>query len=246
MSDSKKADPRAPKAWAGRFAKAVDPELEKFSASIHFDQRLWRMDLRGSRAHARMLGQQGILSADEVSQLLAGLDQIAAELEAGSFPFDASAEDIHMNVERRLHAIAGSVAGKLHTGRSRNDQVATDFLLYMREAAASVRGALCALRGVLLERAAGEIDVVLPGYTHLQRAQPVRLAHHWLAHFEVFSRDDGRLADAARRMDRSPLGAGALAGSTLPLDREATARELGFAGPATNSLDAVSARDAAL
>jgi len=143
MSDSKKADPRAPKAWAGRFAKAVDPELEKFSASIHFDQRLWRMDLRGSRAHARMLGQQGILSADEVSQLLAGLDQIAAELEAGSFPFDASAEDIHMNVERRLHAIAGSVAGKLHTGRSRNDQVATDFLLYMREAAASVRGALC-------------------------------------------------------------------------------------------------------
>ena len=246
MSDSEERGPQPKKAWGGRFAKAPDPELERFSASVHYDKRLWRQDIRGSRAHARMLGQQGILSAEEASQLLAGLDQVAAELEAGSFAFDPGAEDIHMNVERRLHELVGSVAGKLHTGRSRNDQVATDFLLYMREATTTVRRGLGGLRGVLLERAAGEIDVILPGYTHLQRAQPVRLAHHWLAHFEALSRDDGRLADAAGRMDRSPLGAGALAGSTLPLDREATARELGFAGPAVNSLDAVAARDAAL
>jgi argininosuccinate lyase len=246
MSDPNERDPRPAKAWAGRFAKAADPELEKFSASVHFDRRLWRQDIRGSRAHARMLGQQGILTAEEASRLLAGLDQVALELEGGSFPFDPGAEDIHMNVERRLQQLVGSVAGKLHTGRSRNDQVATDFLLWMRDAVVGVRSRLVGLRSVLLERAAVEIDVVLPGYTHLQRAQPLRLAHHWLAHFEALSRDDGRLADAARRMDRSPLGSGALAGSTLPLDRESTARELGFAGPSANSLDAVAARDAAL
>jgi argininosuccinate lyase len=159
---------------------------------------------------------------------------------------DPALEDVHTNVERRLAEIAGPVAGKLHTGRSRNDQIATDFVLWLREAAAGVRGALAELRRVLVERAAREVDVVIPGYTHLQRAQPVRLAHHWLAHYEALTRDAGRLADARARMSLSPLGAGALAGSTLPIERETTARELGFAGPTRNSLDSVSARDGAL
>src|SRR5262245_13131960 len=193
-----------------------------------------------------MLVQQGILTSAEGATLEAGLTRIAREIEAGEFPFDPAAEDIHMNVERRLYQHVGDVAGKLHTGRSRNDQIATDFTLWMRDAILALRGSLLGLRQVLVERAEREIDVVLPGYTHLQRAQPVRLAHHWLAHFEALRRDDGRLRDARARLDRSPLGAGALAGTTLPLDRERTARELGFAGPMRNSLDAVAARDGAL
>src|SRR5262245_21728328 len=193
-----------------------------------------------------MLVQQGILSAEEGATLEGGLARIAREIEAGEFPFDPAAEDIHMNVERRLYQHVGDVACKLHTGRSRNDQIATDFTLWMRDAIPALRGSLLGLRQVLVERAEREIDVVLPGYTHLQRAQPVRLAHHWLAHFEALRRDDGRLRDAGARLDRSPLGAGALAGTTLPLDRERTARELGFAGPMRNSLDAVAARDGAL
>jgi argininosuccinate lyase len=238
--------PTRDKAWGGRFEKPADPKLEQFSASIGVDQRLWRQDIEGSLAHARMLVQQGILTSEEGATLEAGLTRIAREIEAGEFPFDPAAEDLHMNVERRLYQHVGDVAGKLHTGRSRNDQVATDFTLWMRDAIPAVRGALLGLRRVLVERAEREIDVVLPGYTHLQRAQPVRLAHHWLAHFEALRRDDGRLRDAAARLDRSPLGAGALAGTTLPLDRERTARELGFVGPMRNSLDAVAARDGAL
>jgi argininosuccinate lyase len=224
----------------------MDPLLERVSSSLHFDRRLWKQDVRGSIAHARMLARQGVVTKEEGEQLVRGLEQVARELSAGTFPFDPALEDIHMNVERRLLALVGPVAGRLQTGRSRNDQIATDLVLWMRDAVGDVRGALVALREALVERADAEIDVVLPGYTHLQRAQPVRLSHHWLAHERALARDDGRLRDARARMDRSPLGAGALAGSTLPLDREGTARELGFAGPAANSLDAVAARDAAL
>ena len=237
------ADPKPQKAWSGRFRVAADALLERFSSSVHFDHALWRQDVRGSVAHARMLAAQDILSAEEADALVRGLEQIAGELARGEFQFDPAAEDIHMNVERRLFEIVGPVAGKLHTGRSRNDQVATDLLLWLRDTLPELRRDLLALRAVLVERAADEIDVILPGYTHLQRAQPVRLAHHWLAHYEALTRDDGRLRDARARMGSSPLGAGALAGSTLPLDREHTARALGFDEPARNSLDAVSSRD---
>jgi argininosuccinate lyase len=234
------------KAWGGRFRKPTAPELEAFSASIHFDRELFAEDIRASQAHARMLAQVGLLQDAEARSLVGGLEQIRGELEDGSFPLDPAAEDIHMNIERRLYALLGPVAGKLHTGRSRNDQVATDFLLWMRSAVVRIRAELLELRSVLVERAADEIDVILPGYTHMQRAQPVRLAHHWLAHFEALSRDDARLRDARGRMDHCPLGSGALAGSSLPLDPDMTARELGFTAPVRNSLDAVSARDAAL
>jgi argininosuccinate lyase len=239
-------DSRTSKTWGGRFAKGTAPEMERFSSSVHFDRKLWRQDVRGSIAHARMLGQQGILSKEEAETLVHGLEQIARELEEGRLELDPALEDVHTNVEHRLGEIVGPVAGKLHSGRSRNDQVATDLALWMRGAAAELREALAGLREVLVERAAAEIDVVLPGYTHLQRAQPVRLSHHWLAYYEMLTRDDGRLRDAAARLDASPLGAGALAGSTLPLDREQTAHELGFARAARNSLDAVGSRDGAL
>jgi argininosuccinate lyase len=220
--------------------------MERFSSSVDVDGKLFREDIRGSIAHARMLGRQGILAAGEAEQLVKGLEQIEHEIAGGALALDPALEDVHTNVERRLFEIVGPVAGKLHTGRSRNDQIATDFLLWLRAKSLELRGGLADLRAALVERAAREIDVVLPGYTHLQRAQPVRLAHHWLAHFESLTRDDGRLADARRRMSRSPLGAGALAGSTLPIERESTARELGFDGPSRNSLDAVSSRDSAL
>jgi argininosuccinate lyase len=243
---SSKASAKAPaKAWGGRFRKPTDPRLQAFSSSVHVDRTLWRQDVRGSIAHARMLGASGLLTEAEVSQLVQGLEQIARELEQGRLELDPSDEDVHMNVERRLFALCGPLAGKLHTGRSRNDQVATDLLLWMRDEALGLRRDLARVRAVLVARAAAELDVLLPGYTHLQRAQPVRLAHHWLAHFEALSRDDGRLRDARARMAESPLGSGALAGSTLPLDREHTARALGFARPAANSLDAVASRDAA-
>ncbi|HTO07220.1 MAG TPA: argininosuccinate lyase [Myxococcota bacterium] len=247
MADKKRKTPETgQKTWGGRFTKSTDAGMERFSSSVHVDGKLFREDIRGSIAHARMLGRQGIVSDDEAEQLVKGLEQVGQELEAGTFTLDPALEDVHTNVERRLFELVGAVAGKLHTGRSRNDQIATDFLLWLRASGGELRGALAELRAALLDRAGREIDVVLPGYTHLQRAQPIRLAHHWLAHAEALARDDGRLRDACARMTHSPLGAGALAGSTLPIERESTARELGFAGPARNSLDAVSARDAAL
>jgi argininosuccinate lyase len=250
MADAKKPKSRSrsagEKTWGGRFEKPTDARMARFSSSVHVDGALFREDVRGSIAHARMLGRQGILAAGEAEQLVKGLEQVALELESGRLALDPALEDVHTNVERRLFEIVGPLAGKLHTGRSRNDQIATDFLLWLRARSLELRAALAELRGALLERAAREVDVVLPGYTHLQRAQPMRLAHHWLAHQDALARDDGRLADARRRMSRSPLGAGALAGSTLPIERESTARELGFEGPARNSLDAVSSRDAAL
>jgi argininosuccinate lyase len=234
------------KAWGGRFQQATDPAVERFSASIHFDRALARYDVRGSLAHARMLGRAGLLSEQEVAALVAGLEEVAREIESGEFPFDAAAEDIHMNIEARLRERIGPVAGRLHTGRSRNDQVATDLALFLRDACRAVRRGIADLRRALVERAEEHRATVLPGYTHLQRAQPVRLAHHWLAFVEMLGRDAGRFADAGARLARSPLGSGALAGSTLPLDRDYTARALGFEGPSANSLDSVSSRDGAL
>jgi len=234
------------KPWGGRFSEATDPTVERFSTSIHFDRVLARHDLRGSRAQARMLGKSGLISNEDSEALLRGLDLVAGEIEDGSFPFDAALEDIHMNIEMRLRHHLGPVAGKLHTGRSRNDQVATDLALFLREVTLATQRGLLGLRGVLVERAREHLDTILPGYTHLQRAQPVRLAHHWLAHAEALGRDATRFRDAHARIDRCPLGAGALAGSTLPIGREETAAELGFQAPTRNSMDTVASRDGAL
>jgi argininosuccinate lyase len=237
---------RKSKPWGGRFSEATDPAVERFTASVHYDRELALHDVRGSLAHVRMLRKAGILAAADAERLEEGLAIVGRELEAGEFPFDPALEDVHMNIEARLRDLVGPVAGRLHTGRSRNDQVALDLTLYLREAARGAERGLAALRRVLVERAREHVDSVLPGYTHLQRAQPVRLAHHWLAFVELFARDGRRFADLGARLDRSPLGAGALAGSTLPLDRDETARSLGFAAPTANSMDSVAARDGAL
>jgi argininosuccinate lyase len=234
------------KPWGGRFGEDTDPAVERFTASVHFDQALARYDILGSIAHARMLGHTGVIPAADAEAIVAGLEGIAREVEAGTLPLDPRLEDVHMNVEARLRERIGPVAGRLHTGRSRNDQVATDLALYLRDAARAARLGLVELRRVLVRRAREHVDTVLPGYTHLQRAQPVRLAHHWLAYVEMMGRDAGRFTDLRRRLSLSPLGASALAGTTLPLDREETARALGFEGPARNSLDAVASRDGAL
>jgi argininosuccinate lyase len=234
------------KLWGGRFEQATDALVERFTASIDFDRALAGYDLRVSIAHAAMLQRVGLIPPDEGERLRAGLDQIAQEIEDGSFPLDPALEDIHMNVEARLHDLVGAAAGRLHTGRSRNDQVATDLVLYLRDAAAAAERGLLELRRALVVRAREQIDTLLPGYTHLQRAQPVRLAHHWLAFVEMFGRDGGRFRDLRGRLADSPLGSGALAGTTLPLDREETARALGFERPSPNSMDAVSARDTAM
>ncbi|MCP5056823.1 MAG: argininosuccinate lyase [bacterium] len=234
------------KLWGGRFQQATDPTVERFSASVAFDQALARYDLRGSIAHARMLGKTGLVEPADVAAIVEGLESIGADIEAGHFVFDDALEDIHMNVESALRERIGPAAGRLHTGRSRNDQIATDLTLYLRDAASAAEAGLAQLRGVLLERAREHVDTVLPGYTHLQRAQPVRLAHHWLAYFEMWTRDAGRFRDLRARLDRAPLGSGALAGSTLPLDRDHTAESLGFTGPSRNSMDSVASRDCGL
>jgi argininosuccinate lyase len=234
------------KPWGGRFREGTDPAVERFTASIHFDRELARHDIRGSIAHARMLGRAGVVPQADSDAIIAGLEAILAEVEAGTLLLDPRLEDIHMNVETRLRERIGAVAGRLHTGRSRNDQVATDLALYLRDASRTIRHGLLELRRVLVARAREHLDTVLPGYTHLQRAQPVRLAHHWLAFVEMLGRDAERFADLRRRIARCPLGSGAIAGSTLPLDREDTARALGFEGPSRNSMDAVGSRDAAL
>ena len=236
----------ASKPWGGRFSGQTDPTVERFSASVHFDQALARYDIRGSIAHARMLAATKLIPGKDAETLVAGLREIAREIEDGRFPFDPALEDIHMNIEARLRANIGAVAGRLHTGRSRNDQVATDTALYLKDTAAAAQLGLLELRQVIVERAAEHVDTILPGYTHLQRAQPVRLAHHWLAWVEGLSRDAERFADLRRRIRRNPLGAGALAGSTLPLDREHTARALGFEEPTRNSMDTVASRDLVL
>jgi argininosuccinate lyase len=234
------------KLWGGRFSQATDPAVERFSASVHFDKALARFDIRGSIAHARMLAHAGLISEADAETLVTGLQAIEQEIEAGEFPFDPALEDIHMNIESRLGARIGAVAGRLHTGRSRNDQVATDTLLYLRETCLATELGLLELRQVVVERAREHVETVLPGYTHLQRAQPVRLAHHWLAYVEMLGRDAERFRDARLRIRRSPLGSGALAGSTLPLDRVHSAHALGFEEPTRNSMDSVSSRDASL
>ncbi len=236
----------AKKPWAGRFGQATDPAVERFSASVHFDRALARYDLRASRAHARMLAAQELISAADRDAILKGLDDLEADMAEGRFDYDPALEDIHMNVETRLRERIGDAAARLHTGRSRNDLVATDLALYLRETSLAAEQGLVEMRQVLCEQAREHVDTVLPGYTHLQRAQPVRLAHHWLAYCEMFERDGERFAGVRERVRRCPLGSGALAGSTLPLDRDATARELGFDEPTRNSLDTVAARDAAL
>lgn len=234
--------------WGGRLRQAADGAALRFGASIAFDRALARYDLRVSAAHARMLHSAGIVSAEDAAAIAAGLEEIRGEIESGRFPYDEGLEDIHMNVEARLRQKIGAAAGRLHSGRSRNDQVATDLALYLRDGCAAARRGLAELRGVLLKRASEHMDTVLPGYTHLQRAQPVRLAHHWLAFERMLARDSARFADAARRLlaTGSPLGAGALAGSTLPLDRAFAARALGFDAPSANSMDSVASRDSAL
>jgi len=235
------------KPWGGRFGEATDPAVERFSASVSFDKALGLYDIRGSIAHARMLGSVGLLVESDVETLVRGLESLAVEIESGELLLDPALEDIHMNIEARLRERVGDVAGRLHTGRSRNDQVATDLALYLRDVCDAVQRGLLRLQWVLVERAREHLDTVLPGYTHLQRAQPVRLAHHWLAFVAMHSRDQERFAELRARLGRAaPLGAGALAGSTLPLDREHTATALGFEAPAANSMDAVASRDCAL
>jgi argininosuccinate lyase len=229
-----------------RFSEPQHPDFQAINASLLFDRRLWPYDVSQSRAHASMLASIGVIDAAERDELLSGLDAVAAELETGAFDFHADDEDIHMAIERRLTEIAGPVGGKLHTARSRNDQVATDVVLFVREAAESAERALEQLSGVLLARAEEHIDWPMPGYTHLQRAQPVYLGHHLLAFFWMFQRDRGRFAAARAACEALPLGAGALAGVNFPTDRELVARELGFSEVAANSIDAVSNRDFAL
>lgn len=232
-----------PKPWGGRFTAATDRAVEAFTASIDVDRRLLEVDIRASQAHARMLGACGVLPPEEARTLVEGLDEVRRRLQSGEFELDPALEDVHMNVEHLLGRVVGPLAGKLHTGRSRNDQVATDMHLYMKEALGRLIAAVRDLQRALVEKAEAHLDVIMPGYTHLQRAQPVLLAHHLLAYFWMLERDAGRLADARRRTDWCPLGAAALAGTGFPLDRERVARELGFSRVYPNSMDAVSDRD---
>jgi argininosuccinate lyase len=229
--------------WKGRFEGALDPKVRDFTASMELDKRLASHDVRGSIAHARMLGRQGVITTDESTTLVAELERIAAEIAGGTFAWPADAEDVHSAVERVLTERAGAVGGKLHTGRSRNDQIALDLRLLVVELLGSLDGALFALARGLVERAASEVDTVMPGYTHMQRAQPVSLAHHLLAHVEALRRDRMRVNEARERAAVSPLGAGALAGVPYPVDPSAVARELDLPRTFRNSIDAVADRD---
>jgi argininosuccinate lyase len=232
--------------WGGRFAAGPAEVMEQINASIGFDRRLYAQDIAGSKAHCAMLVHQRIIGQDDGAAILGGLDAILAEIEAGDFAFKTSLEDIHMNVEARLRELIGEPAGRLHTARSRNDQVATDVRLWTRDAVDRLEAALRALQAVLIDQAEAEADTVMPGYTHLQAAQPVTFGHHMLAYVEMLGRDRGRLQDCRRRMNESPLGAAALAGTSFDIDRQATAATLGFDRPMANSIDAVSDRDYAL
>ena len=234
------------KMWGGRFANGPADIMAEINVSIEFDKRLAGEDIAGSRAHAKMLADQGIITQEDGASILKGLDQIEAEIKGGTFTFKRELEDIHLNVEQRLAEIIGPAAGRLHTGRSRNDQVATDFRLWVREACARADAGLKALQAALLTQAEQHTKTVMPGFTHMQPAQPVSFAHHCLAYVEMFARDRGRFTDAAKRMNESPLGAAALAGTPYAIDRDKTAKALGFDHPMRNSLDAVSTRDFAL
>ncbi|GIX14197.1 MAG: argininosuccinate lyase [Paracoccaceae bacterium] len=239
-------DRSANRMWGGRFAGGPDAIMEAINASIGFDRRLAAEDIAGSRAHAAMLGATGIISDSDARAIREGLLTVLSEIERGDFAFSTALEDIHMNVEARLAALIGPAAGRLHTARSRNDQVATDFRLWVRGQCDAVDGALVALMRAFLAQAEAGADMVMPGFTHLQVAQPVTWGHHMLAYVEMLARDRGRFRDARARMNESPLGAAALAGTSFPIDREMTARELGFDRPMANSIDAVSDRDFAL
>jgi argininosuccinate lyase len=232
--------------WGGRFAASPAEIMEEINASIGFDKRLWRHDILASKAHVAMLAATGIVKPDEAEKITRGLDQIIAEIEAGKFKFSRKLEDIHLNVESRLAELIGPVAGKLHTARSRNDQVATDFRLYVRDEIAGIQHGLAALQLALATKALEHAATVMPGFTHLQTAQPITFGHHLLAYVEMLRRDRGRFGCAAKRLNESPLGAAALAGTSFPIDRNMTAEALGFSRPAANSLDAVSDRDFAL
>jgi len=232
--------------WGGRFAEGPSAVMREINASIPFDKRMWRQDLRGSQAHVTMLGAQGIVAAEDAAAIHAGLGEVAADFEAEGVPEDLALEDIHMLAESRLAQKIGATAGRLHTARSRNDQVATDFRLWVRDAIDQAEAALGALQDALLARAEEHADSVMPGFTHLQVAQPVTLGHHLMAYFEMIARDRSRFTDARARLNLCPLGSAALAGTGFNLDREATARALGFDGPTRNSLDSVSDRDFAI
>ena len=231
------------KMWGGRFKSGPDAIMQEINASISFDKRLYAQDIAGSKAHAAMLAKQGIISKADAGEIRRGLDQVQAEIEAGTFTFSAALEDIHLNVESRLKEIIGAAAGRLHTARSRNDQVATDFRLYIRGAVDHLDGQLKDLQVALAEKALANAKTIMPGFTHLQVAQPITFGHHCLAYVEMLARDRSRLADARKRMNENPLGAAALAGTSFPIDRMMTAKALGFDRPTRNSLDSVADRD---
>ncbi len=232
--------------WGGRFAEGPAAVMRAINASLPFDKRMWRQDIAASKAHVAMLGAQGILTEADAATIAEGLDRVAAEYAGGALPDDPALEDIHMATEARLAELIGPVAGRLHTARSRNDQVATDFRLWVRDALDATDAALKGFQRVLLDRAEEHAEAVMPGFTHLQSAQPVTLGHHLMAWFEMIARDRMRFADARHRMNRCPLGSAALAGTGFDIDRQATAQALGFDGPTANSLDSVSDRDFAL
>ncbi|RKX62066.1 MAG: argininosuccinate lyase [Thermodesulfobacteriota bacterium] len=240
MNDGKKA---LEKPWGGRFQEATEKMLEEFSASVHYDCRLYRQDIAGSKVHARMLARQGIISDKDANAIIKGLGKIEEEIASGDFVWSHELEDVHMNIEQALVERIGEAGKRLHTARSRNDQVAADIRLYLREEIDRLDGLLSLLQEALLHQARAHEDLILPGYTHLQRAQPVLWPHHMLAYFEMFRRDRDRLEDSRKRVNICPLGSAALAGTGFPIDREYVAEELGFHGITANSLDAVSDRD---
>ena len=245
VSGKRGGDP-ANAAWGGRFSGGPAEIMQRINVSIDVDKRLYAQDIAGSLAHAAMLVRQGILSSEDGAAITRGLEQIRAEIEAGTFPFRSEHEDIHLNVEARLAELIGAAAGRLHTARSRNDQVATDFKLWVKDAIDRLDRQMQGLQAALIARAERHADTIMPGFTHLQVAQPVTFGHHLLAYVEMLGRDRGRLDDCRARLNECPLGAAALAGTSFPIDRDMTARDLGFARPAANSLDAVSDRDFAL
>jgi argininosuccinate lyase len=238
--------PKKKQLWSGRFKEAVDPQVKEFTASVSFDKRLAPFDIRGSLAHARMLGACRIISKRDVAAIQRGLARVQREIEAGRFKWSLDDEDVHLNIERRLTALIGDAGKRLHTGRSRNDQVATDLRMWLRAEIDAIDALVAALIGALLAQAERHAALVMPGYTHLQVAQPVTFGHHLLAYVAMLERDRERLADCRGRVNRLPLGAAALAGTTFPIDRARVARELGFEGLSENSLDAVSDRDFAI
>src|SRR6201991_3241845 len=234
------------KMWGGRFSERPDAIMEEINVSIDVDRHLYAQDIAASKAHAAMLAEQGIITASDAKNIAKGLDAILAEMSKGDFNFKRALEDIHMNVESRLSELIGPASGRLHTARSRNDQVATDFKLYVRDTIDETDAALAAFQHALVSRALEHAGTVMPGFTHLQTAQPVTFGHHLLAYVEMIARDRGRFADARKRLNESPLGSAALAGTSFPIDREKTAEALGFDRPMANSLDGVSDRDFAL